>query len=44
MEIQYLRVYMRQLRQKIEADPSRPKRLMTALGVGYSRVHEDDPQ
>lgn len=34
-EVQYLRVYMRQLRQKVEADPSRPRRLMTALGVGY---------
>jgi two-component system KDP operon response regulator KdpE len=34
-EVQYLRTYMRQLRSKIEEDASRPKRLMTALGVGY---------
>jgi two-component system KDP operon response regulator KdpE len=32
---QYLRVYVRQLRQKIEADPERPKLLMTETGVGY---------
>ncbi|HYQ14436.1 MAG TPA: response regulator [Polyangiaceae bacterium] len=34
-EVQYLRVYMRQLRNKIEADSARPKRLLTVLGVGY---------
>lgn len=34
-EMQYLRVYMKQLRAKIEGDPSRPKRILTALGVGY---------
>jgi len=37
-EVQYLRVYMRQLRQKIETDPARPRRLLTALGVGYRLV------
>lgn len=31
----YLRVYMAQLRQKLEADPSRPTVLMTEPGVGY---------
>jgi len=31
----YLRVYMAQLRQKLEADPSRPTVLMTEAGVGY---------
>lgn len=31
----YLRVYMAQLRRKIEADPARPKLLMTEPGVGY---------
>lgn len=31
----YLRVYMNQLRQKLEADPSRPRYLHTELGVGY---------
>lgn len=31
----YLRVYMAQLRRKLEADPARPKLLMTEPGVGY---------
>jgi two-component system KDP operon response regulator KdpE len=34
-EVQYLRTYMRQLRAKIEEDASRPKLIMTELGVGY---------
>jgi two-component system KDP operon response regulator KdpE len=34
-ESQYLRVYMRQLRSKIEQDPARPRYLLTELGVGY---------
>ena len=32
---QYLRVYVRQLRQKIEADPERPQYILTETGVGY---------
>ncbi|MFJ9031848.1 response regulator [Streptomyces sp. NPDC102274] len=31
----YLRVYMAQLRRKLEADPSRPRHLITAPGMGY---------
>lgn len=31
----YLRVYMRQLRNKIEARPAHPRYLVTELGVGY---------
>lgn len=31
----YLRVYMKQLRQKIETDPARPQYLLTETGVGY---------
>ena len=31
----YLRVYMNQLRQKLEDDPARPKYLLTEIGVGY---------
>ena len=31
----YLRIYMRQLRQKLEADPSHPTLLVTEIGVGY---------
>lgn len=34
-ESQYLRVYMRQLRHKLEADPARPRYLLTETGVGY---------
>ena len=32
---QYLRVYVRQLRQKIEADPERPQYVLTETGIGY---------
>jgi two-component system, OmpR family, KDP operon response regulator KdpE len=32
---QYLRVYVQHLRQKIEADPSQPKYLLTETGIGY---------
>ncbi|MBK5290313.1 MAG: response regulator [Acidobacteriia bacterium] len=32
---QYLRVYMAQLRRKLEADPTRPRFLLTEPGVGY---------
>jgi two-component system, OmpR family, KDP operon response regulator KdpE len=31
----YLRVFMLQLRRKIEADPARPRYLRTERGVGY---------
>ena len=31
----YVRVYMNQLRQKLEADPARPQYLLTEPGVGY---------
>jgi len=34
-ETHYLRVYMAQLRHKIEADPARPRFLLTEPGVGY---------
>lgn len=36
----YLRIFVRKLRQKIEADPTRPKILRTELGVGY-RLAQD---
>jgi two-component system KDP operon response regulator KdpE len=32
---QYLRVYVRQLRQKIEAEPERPQYILTETGIGY---------
>jgi two-component system KDP operon response regulator KdpE len=34
-QMQYLRVYMTQLRHKLEQDPARPKYLVTEPGVGY---------
>jgi two-component system KDP operon response regulator KdpE len=36
----YLRVYMRQLRKKIEPDPSSPKLLINEPGVGYRLLHQ----
>lgn len=32
---QYLRVYVRQLRQKLEKDPQRPGHILTEAGIGY---------
>jgi two-component system KDP operon response regulator KdpE len=34
----YLRIYMKQLREKLEDDPVRPKYLLTETGVGYRLV------
>jgi two-component system KDP operon response regulator KdpE len=34
-DAQYLRVYVRQLRQKIEVDPERPRYVLTETGIGY---------
>jgi two-component system KDP operon response regulator KdpE len=34
-DAQYLRVYVRQLRQKIETDPERPQFILTETGIGY---------
>jgi two-component system KDP operon response regulator KdpE len=34
-EVQYLRVYMTQLRHKLEKDPARPRFLMNEPGIGY---------
>ncbi len=34
-EVQYLRVFIRGLRQKLKDDPTRPKHILTELGVGY---------
>jgi two-component system KDP operon response regulator KdpE len=39
-ETHYLRVYMNQLRQKLETDPARPKYLLTESGVGYRLASE----
>jgi two-component system KDP operon response regulator KdpE len=34
-ERSYLRIYMQQLRRKLEPDPSRPRHLLTEPGMGY---------
>lgn len=34
-DVQYLRIYIRTLRQKLEADPERPTLILTEQGVGY---------
>ena len=36
----YLRVYMGQLRQKLEDDPAQPRHLLTETGVGYRLIGE----
>jgi two-component system KDP operon response regulator KdpE len=41
-DVQYLRVYVRQLRQKIEKLPDQPQYITTETGVGY-RLREPDP-
>ncbi|OHB31968.1 MAG: DNA-binding response regulator [Phenylobacterium sp. RIFCSPHIGHO2_01_FULL_69_31] len=41
-DTQYLRVFIGQLRQKIEPDPSAPKLILTEPGVGY-RFIADEP-
>jgi two-component system KDP operon response regulator KdpE len=42
-DAQYLRVYVRQLRQKIEAEPERPQYLLTETGIGYRLRAPDMP-
>ena len=37
----YLRIYMGQLRHKLEVNPARPRYLLTEVGVGY-RLYEGD--
>jgi two-component system KDP operon response regulator KdpE len=34
-ETNYLRVYMAQLRRKLEPDPTKPRYLLTESGMGY---------
>jgi two-component system KDP operon response regulator KdpE len=39
-DVQYLRIYVRQLRQKIETDPEQPRYILTETGVGYRLMME----
>lgn len=45
-ETNYLRVYMAQLRRKLEPDPAHPRHLITETGMGYRFVRESpsDPR
>jgi two-component system, OmpR family, KDP operon response regulator KdpE len=36
----YLRIYMRTLRHKLEAEPARPRHLLTEIGIGYRFADE----
>lgn len=36
----YLRIYMGQLRHKLEVNPARPRYLLTEVGVGYRLVDD----
>jgi two-component system KDP operon response regulator KdpE len=40
-KIEYLRVYMRQLRKKLEEEPEQPKVLLTEPGIGYRFIADD---
>lgn len=37
-DVQYLRIYVRQLRNKLETDPTRPVLILTETGVGYRLI------
>ena len=41
-DVQYLRTYMAQLRQKLEPDPAHPSHLITEAGVGYRFMGADE--
>jgi two-component system KDP operon response regulator KdpE len=38
---EYLRVYMRQLRKKLEEDPERPQHILTEPGIGYRFIADE---
>lgn len=40
---EYVRVFIRQLREKIEEAPTEPKRILTEMGVGYRLTNPDNP-
>jgi two-component system, OmpR family, KDP operon response regulator KdpE len=41
-DLQYLRVFIGQLRQKLEADPEKPRIIVTETGIGY-RIMPEEP-
>lgn len=40
-ELHYLKVYVRRLREKLEADPAHPAHILTVRGVGYTFPEEE---
>ncbi len=40
-ELEYLRAYIRHLRQKIEADPHRPQYILSKPGIGYTFISRE---
>ncbi len=40
-DVQYLRIYIRNLRQKLETDPEQPRLIQTEQGVGYRLAPAD---
>lgn len=43
-DMQYLRVFIGQLRQKIEADPAAPRLILTQPGIGYRFLADEPPR
>ena len=43
-ETNYLRVYLAQLRRKLEPDPAHPRYLITEPGMGYRFVSHSEPE
>ncbi|SCY93050.1 response regulator [Microvirga guangxiensis] len=41
VDVQYLRIYVRQLRRKLEEQPDRPQHIQTETGVGYRLLADD---
>ncbi len=44
VDVQYLRIYVRQLRQKLEQAPEQPRHILTETGVGYRLRAEEEPR
>jgi len=43
-QVHYLRIYMKQLRDKLEVDPVRPRYLRTETGIGYRLLTDELPR
>jgi len=41
-ETEYLRTFVKQLRRKLEKDPSRPRYIITEPGIGYRLIQATD--